>query len=89
MQNLRIEKLHIWTDGDSVTGRAGEMAEVSAPGWLVSSEDYGADDFKVTLEAFREKVREAFGLIWSGERVHAKYDFELREEDTRLDAPAN
>lgn len=81
MEVLKVEKLHLWTDGDSSVGIPGETAEVSAPGWLISSADFEADDFKATLMAFREQVRDAFELIWPDQKVFAMYDFELREED--------
>ncbi|MBO8337094.1 hypothetical protein [Pseudomonas aeruginosa] len=62
-----VHKLHLWTDGDSNSGRTGETAEVSAPGWLLSSEAYDPEEFMVVLEAFREKAREAFEVIWPNE----------------------
>lgn len=86
MEVLKIEKLHLWTDGDSSVGIPGNTAEVSAPGWLISSADFEGDDFKATLEAFREQVRDAFELIWPDEKVYALYDFELREADELPDA---
>ncbi|HCF0590427.1 TPA: hypothetical protein RJN57_000516 [Pseudomonas aeruginosa] len=79
-----VHKLHLWTDGDSNSGRTGETAEVSAPGWLLSSEAYDPEEFMVVLEAFREKAREAFEVIWPNEIVFAKYDFELRIENEAL-----
>lgn len=88
MSFQRVEKLHLWTAGDSSVGISGESAEVSAPGWLVSSEHYEPEDFKSSLEEFREKVREAFEVIWPNEKVYAQYDFELREENAALDALA-
>ncbi|HBN9243699.1 hypothetical protein ACF0C0_12405 [Pseudomonas aeruginosa] len=88
MSIQRVEKLHLWTTGDSSVGTSGESAEVSAPGWLVSSEHYEPEGFNATLEEFREKVREAFEVIWPNEKVYAQYVFELREEDAALDAAA-
>lgn len=80
----RIEKLHLWTAGDSSVGIPGESAEVSAPGGLISSEDFAPEDFKSHLEEFRQKAREAFKVLWPDEEVYAQYDFELREENESL-----
>ncbi|MBW6122619.1 hypothetical protein KZ843_06890 [Pseudomonas aeruginosa] len=77
MEIQQVGKLHLWTSGDGSVGISGESAEVSAPGWLLSSEHFDAEDFKSTLEQFREKVRTAFELIWPDEKVHARYDFEM------------
>ncbi len=85
MSNQEIQKLYLWTDGDSSVGLPGETAEVSAPGWLISSKDYDSDDFRELLEEFRLKIREAFEVIWANTEVHARYDFELAEEDAELD----
>jgi hypothetical protein len=89
MSIQRVEKLHLWTIGDSSVGISGDSANVSAPGWLVSSEDYEPEGYKATLEEFREKVRVAFEVIWPNEKVYAQYDFELREEDAALDVAAD
>jgi hypothetical protein len=79
-----VHKLHLWTDGDSKSGRSGETAEVSAAGWLLSREAYDPEEFMAVLEAFREKAREAFEIIWANEKVSAQYDFELRDENEAL-----
>lgn len=79
----RVQKLYLWTVGDPSVRIAGESAEVSAPGWLVESEQYEAEDFKSVLEDFRQKIQEAFEVIWSGEKVFARYDFELQEENAQ------
>lgn len=89
MSIQQVEKLYLWTAGDSSVGISGESAEVSAPGWLISSEHYEREGFKATLEEFREKVREAFEVIWPNEKVYAQYDFELREENAALEAVAD
>ncbi|EKY4113585.1 TPA: hypothetical protein ACGW3M_001077 [Pseudomonas aeruginosa] len=81
-----IQTLHLWTNGDSSVGISGESAEVSAPGWLINSEDYEPQEFRETLEAFRAKMIEAFQVVWPAEQVHAKYDFELRDENAMIDA---
>jgi hypothetical protein len=41
-------------DGDPHAGIGGETAEVSAPGWLISSEHYDPAGFKDRLDAFRQ-----------------------------------
>lgn len=89
MHLQRVKKLHLWTDGDASTGIAGEIAEVFAPGWLVSTEHYEPDEFRAILEEFRVKVRDAFTVIWPNERVYARYDFELREENAGADVAAS
>ena len=89
MSFQRIEKLHLWTAGDSSVGIPGESAEVSAPGWLISSEHFDPEGFKSRLEEFRQKIREAFEVVWPDEKVYAQYDFELREENASQDAAAN
>lgn len=81
MSVQRVVTLHLWTAGDSRVGIAGETAEITAPGWLVSSDQYEADGFKVVLEEFRVKARSAFEVLWPKEEVFAKYDFELHEEN--------
>ncbi|MEA8592103.1 hypothetical protein PZT57_26015 [Pseudomonas aeruginosa] len=89
MSIQQIQKLHLWTAGDPSVGISGETAEVSAPGWLISSQDYDPDGFRERLEEFRQKVREAFEVIWPNEKVHTSYDFELAEEDAQLNAVAD
>lgn len=77
MSIQKVEKLYLWTNGDCSVGLSGETAEVSAPGWLISSEDYDADAYKATLDEFRAKACEAFKVIWPNKQVYAMFDFEM------------
>lgn len=45
MEIQHVGKLHLWTSGDGSVGISGESAEVYAPGWLLSSEHFDAEDF--------------------------------------------
>lgn len=86
MKNQRVQTLHLWTAGDKDVGIGSESAEVTAPEWLVCSEHYDEADYKAVLEEFRQKITEAFAVIWPNEKIHAQYDFELQVEDVPLDA---
>lgn len=86
MSELKVKALHLWTNGDQSVGIQGESAEVTAPGWLINAADMDAEDFKACLEEFRQKVREAFEVIWPNEKIFALYDFELAEENAEQGA---
>lgn len=88
MSIQKVQNLHVWTNGDSSAGISGDSADVSAPGWLISSEDYDSEGFKAALEEFREKVRQAFEVIWPDEKVYAMFDFELEAENAQLESAA-
>lgn len=80
MSNLQVSKLHLWTSSDRFAGIAGEAAEVTAPSWLINSEDYDPTEFKAVLEDFRSKILEAFSVLWANQKINAVFDFELLEE---------
>lgn len=75
-----VTSLYLWSDGHSSVYGPGESAEVSAPGWLFNSEDTDPDTHRELLANFKDKIIEAFALIW-GEKTHAAYDFELAAQN--------
>jgi len=59
-----VTSLYLWSDGHSSVYGPGESAEVSAPGWLFNSEDTDPDTHRELLANFKDKIIEAFALIW-------------------------
>lgn len=84
MTTQQVSTLHLWTDGDPRVGIPGETAEVSAPGFLISSQIYDPETFQTRLDEFKQQIVAAFGLIWE-DKVHALYDFELEAENRSHD----
>lgn len=75
-QHKQVRSLHLWTTGDSSAGIAGQSAEVAAPEFLISSEGIDIGEFNALLAEFKQKMVEAFEVIWD-EKPSALFDFEL------------
>lgn len=71
---------HIWTNGDSSVGLAGEGATLDT-----DVDCYDGEDRTEYIAAIKDALGEAFSSIWSDGRVHVATDQELLDCDC-LDA---
>lgn len=76
----KVASVHVWTEGDRSVGLDGEGAEIHAAGdFLIDLDALAPEDRQATLEAFRQKIIEAFSLAWV-KPAKAIFDIELADD---------
>lgn len=77
-----IKSVHIYTNGDPGVGIPGDGVTIQADGdFLIDLEALDPADRQSELNAFREKLKDAFAVIWTDEPAKVVFDFELAEEE--------
>lgn len=75
----QISSVHVWTTGDMSVGLPGQNAVVQAEGdFLIDLTNYDEADRAPALQAFREKIKDAFQSIWD-ETPNVAFDYEVKE----------
>lgn len=77
-----IKTIYISTQGDPSVGIFSDSAQIIADGdFLIDTIELDEEDRLETLEEFREKLLDAFEVIW-GERPIVEFDFEIEERES-------
>jgi hypothetical protein len=76
----KIASVHIWSEGDRSVGLDGQGAVIHAAGdFLIDLDVLALENRQVALEAFRQKIIEAFTLVWEAP-AKAIFDIELADD---------